>query len=131
MISCSDKRVQQRVAQAGHIWLFLDYDGTLSDFAATPDEINPDEELIALIEQLADLPDSRVTIISGRRLAHIRALLPVSGIQKAGTYGMELQTTDGETIHQIDYGTVRPLLDALKQKWEQLLRRAEWILFGG
>lgn len=121
MISCSDERMQQRVAQAGHIWLFLDYDGTLSDFAATPDEINPDKELIALIEQLADLPDSRVTIISGRRLAHIQALLPVSGILKAGTYGLELQTTDGEVIHQVDYGTVRPLLNDLKQEWEQLL----------
>ena len=75
----------------------------------------------ALIEQLADLPDSRVTIISGRRLAHIQALLPVYGIQKAGTYGLELQKADGETIHHVDYGTVRPLLDALKQKWEQLL----------
>ncbi|NCF68603.1 MAG: trehalose-phosphatase [Chloroflexi bacterium] len=121
MISCSDERVQQKVAQAGHLWLFLDYDGTLSDFAATPDEINPDEELIALIELLAGLPDSRITIISGRRLAHIQALLPVSGILKAGTYGLELQTTDGQTIHQVDYGTVRPLLDDLKQEWEQLL----------
>ncbi len=123
MIPCRDERIQQRIARAGHIWLFLDYDGTLSDFAATPDEINPDEELIALIEQLADLPDHRVTIISGRRLAHIQALLPVSGILKAGTYGLELQTSDGEIIHQVDYGTVRPLLDDLKQEWEKLLDR--------
>ena len=66
--------------QAGHLWLFLDYDGTLADFAATPDEIIPDEELIALIDQLAKQPDIRVTILSGRRLAHIQSLLPVSGI---------------------------------------------------
>jgi trehalose 6-phosphate phosphatase len=122
MISCSDKRVQQRVAQAGHVWLFLDYDGTLSDFAATPDEIIPDEELIDLIELLAGLPNCRVTIISGRRLVHIQALLPVSGIQKAGTYGLEMQTNDGETIHQVNYGTVRPLLEDLKQEWGQLLK---------
>ena len=68
MIPCSDEGIWQKMRQAGHLWLFLDYDGMLADFAATPDEIIPDEELIALIDQLAKQPDIRVTILSGRRL---------------------------------------------------------------
>jgi trehalose 6-phosphate phosphatase len=107
--------------QAKHLWLFLDYDGTLADFAPTPDEIVPDQELINLVQALASRPDTRVTIISGRRLAHIQALLPVSDTFKAGTYGLELQRTDGETIHRVSYESVRPLLDDLKRRWEKLL----------
>jgi trehalose 6-phosphate phosphatase len=122
MISCSDQQILTKVSQAPHLWLFLDYDGTLADFAATPDEILPDEELISLITALSARPDIRVTIISGRRLAHIRALLPVPGILKAGSYGLEMETVTGELVHHLEYDTLRPLLDRLKEQWTQLLQ---------
>ena len=43
------------------------------------------------------------------------------GILKAGTYGLELQTADGELIHHVAMGTIRPLLDELKREWAKLL----------
>jgi trehalose-phosphatase len=121
MILCTDERIRQKIDQAERLWLFLDYDGTLADFATTPDEILPDQALISLIQRLASQPDIRVTVISGRRLAHIQTLIPVPNILIAGTYGLELRTTEGETIHRVDYGEVRPLLDKLKEEWGQLL----------
>lgn len=121
MIPCTDERILQKIGRAERLWLFLDYDGTLADFATTPDEILPDEALISLIERLVSLPDIRVTVISGRRLAHIQALLPVPDMLIAGTYGLELYMPDGETVHRVDYEEVRPLLDALKGEWGQLL----------
>ena len=121
MIPCSDEGILQKLSQARHIWLFLDYDGTLADFASTPDEIIPDAGLITLIAELATRPDIRVTVISGRRLQHIQALLPIDNIIRAGTYGLEIQTADGEIIHQVAYGSVRPFLVSLKQVWEPLL----------
>ncbi len=121
MIPCTSERMMQRIRQAEHLWLFLDYDGTLADFAATPDDVIPDEDLIALIDHLAGDPAIRLTIISGRRLGHIQTLIPVPGILKAGSYGLELQTADGEIIHRANYDRIRPLLDDLKQQWEQLL----------
>ena len=84
--------------QAKYLWLFLDYDGTLADFAPTPDHIVPDPVVIQLLERLAKIPSVRVTVISGRRLKDIQTLLPVKGIFKAGTYGIELiQPTDEVT----------------------------------
>lgn len=121
MILCTDEGIMQKVGQAERLWLFLDYDGTLADFAATPDEIIPDEELITLINHLTGEPTIRLTIISGRRLAHIQSLVPVPGFLKAGSYGLELQNADGEIIHRADYDKIRPLLDDLKQQWGQLL----------
>lgn len=104
-----------------HVDLYLDYDGTLAVFAPTPDDVLPDEDAIRLISQLADSPDVRVSIISGRRLGHIRKLLPVPDILLAGTYGVEMQLPDGKEIHQIEYDSIRPTLDSLKPRWRALI----------
>ena len=47
--------------------LFLDYDGTLVDFAGNIDDASPDEELYSLLEKLAADEANSVVIISGRR----------------------------------------------------------------
>ncbi|NTE05642.1 bifunctional alpha,alpha-trehalose-phosphate synthase (UDP-forming)/trehalose-phosphatase [Agrobacterium tumefaciens] len=47
--------------------LFLDYDGTLVDFAGNIDDASPDEELYNLISNLTSDPANTVIIISGRR----------------------------------------------------------------
>ena len=121
MIPCTAEAILQKMVRAERLWLFLDYDGTLADFAPTPEDIIPDEALIALIEDLVSQPDIRVTIISGRRLAHIQSLIPVPGIIKAGTYGLELYTPGGGTINRVDRVRIRPLLGELKEQWGLLL----------
>lgn len=103
------------------LWLFLDYDGTLAEFAPTPDHIEPNPEIISLLEQLARKPSNRVTVLSGRRLQHMRHLLPVPGIFLAGTYGIELLEATGKTINRVEYRDVRPVMDLIKPRWEQLI----------
>ncbi len=112
----------QWALEAGKLWLFLDYDGTLADFASTPDHIEPQAEIIHLLEQFAHEPNIRVAIISGRRLGHVRQLVPVSGIFLAGTYGIELLTAEGKNVNQVEYGDVRPVLEAIKPRWEVMIR---------
>lgn len=54
------------IAAARRVQLLLDYDGTLVDFAATPDAAQPDDDLVDLLESLARLPHVEVHIVSGR-----------------------------------------------------------------
>jgi trehalose 6-phosphate phosphatase len=121
MIPCNDEQIFQKMCQAHRLWLFLDYDGTLADFAPTPEVIIPDESVISLIHQLADHPDIQVSIISGRRLSQLQRLLPVRKVLMAGTYGLELHFPDGESILRIKLEKTKPLLVDLKKKWTQLL----------
>jgi len=114
-------RVQARLAQAEYLWLFLDYDGTLADFAPTPEHVYPDPELIGLIARLVEHPRFRVAVVSGRRLRHVRELVPVPGVLLAGTYGIELQTPEGERLDRLSYDHVRPPLEALKPRWAALI----------
>jgi trehalose-phosphatase len=101
--------------------MFLDYDGTLADFSRTPDIIEPNKELIDLLTRLARNPQINLAVVSGRRLSHIRKLVPVPGIWLAGTYGIELFTPESRQIDRLDYAVVRPELERLKPSWEALL----------
>src|SRR5215216_5044056 len=117
----SKAELTQWALQAQHLWLFLDYDGTLADFAPTPEYIVPNPEIIHLLKQIADKANIRVIILSGRRLEHVRLLLPVPGIFLAGTYGIELFTPAGVTIQRVDYDVIRPALETIKPDWEQII----------
>lgn len=110
------------------LWLFLDYDGTLADFAATPFDVEPNGKVIGLLKQLVLRPTYRVTILSGRRLKHIRQLLPIHGLFLAGTYGLELLTPSGETIDRADFFTLRPILETIKPHWSQLIMGKDGFL---
>jgi trehalose 6-phosphate phosphatase len=113
--------VKERLAQAERLWLFLDYDGTLSGFAPTPEHVHPDPALVDLIGRLARHPRFRVAVVSGRRLSHVQELIPVPGVLLAGTYGIELQMPEGERIDRLDHDRLRPTLDALKPHWAALI----------
>lgn len=124
-VLCSQTAIRDRVAHAEHLWLFLDYDGTLADFAPNPDVILPDEEVESLVAALAKCRGVRVSVISGRRLAHVQRLVPVASILRAGTYGVEMQLPDGEAIDRVDFATIRPILDAIKPRWASLIENRE------
>ncbi len=116
-----NQRINARLTQAGRVWLFLDYDGTLADFAPTPEHVNPDDEVVALLSELVRYPSLRVAVISGRRLSHVQALVPVSDVLLAGTYGVELRMPGGDRIDRVEYGEIRPVLEAVKPRWSQLI----------
>ena len=107
--------------ESQRLWLFLDYDGTLADFALTPEVIATNPRVISSLERLVRIPTIRVTVLSGRRLGHVRLLLPITGVFLAGTYGIELLTSTNETIHRVEYPEIRPVLEVIKPQWELII----------
>jgi trehalose 6-phosphate phosphatase len=126
MIKFESKVELTRWALEGqNLWLFLDYDGTLADFAPTPEHIQPNHEIITLLERLTHKPNIRATILSGRRLQHVRLLLPIVGIFLAGTYGIELLTPSGQTIQRVEYDVIRPALEDIKPEWARIIGKRD------
>lgn len=117
----TEKELDQWVSDADRLWLFLDYDGTLVEFARSPETVQPVPQVIALVRRLAEKDRLRVAVVSGRSLHDIQVLLPVEGIYLAGTYGIELVTPQGERIQREDYGLIRPYLERLKPQWEEII----------
>lgn len=121
--------LNERIAQTQRVWLFLDYDGTLAEFAQTPHIIEPDTYLIQLLRKIVQQPNKRLAVISGRRQSHLEALLPVPGAILGGAYGIELRTADGDRIQRADLHTIRPTLEKIRPCWERLIaNRSGFIL---
>ena len=80
----------------GHcVGLFLDVDGTLLDFAPTPDGVRVDDAMLVLLSRLRELLGGSVALISGRPLAQIDELFRPLHLPAAGIHGFERRSAAG------------------------------------
>lgn len=112
--------VLTHLRRAGHVSLFLDYDGTLVPIAPTPAEAVPDEALLALLGGLAQHRSIRTVILSGRPLEELQRMLPVEGLIFAGLYGVEMRMGDNTIIRQPARDATRDTLTQLRNGWVKL-----------
>jgi trehalose 6-phosphate phosphatase len=120
-VTHSPDQIMADLLNHDRVWLFLDYDGTLADFAPTPADVFTEPEVVGLVTRLTMCPCVRVAVISGRALSQIQQLLPAPNVLLAGTYGVELQTFDGKIVHRAERSVIRPALEQLKPIWQQLI----------
>lgn len=67
--------------------LFLDVDGTLLDIAPTPDSVAVPGGLVDMLNALHVALDGAVALVSGRRLADLRALFRGAGVVMVAEHG--------------------------------------------
>lgn len=77
--------------------LFLDFDGTLTELAPTPDAVTIDPALRSVLAALEEGLGGALAIVSGRPLSEIDALLGI-GLPGAGVHGLELRETRGGAV---------------------------------
>jgi len=75
--------------------LFVDLDGTLLDFALTPDAVVVDAGLPKLLRSLYTTLNGALAVISGRTLAGIDTLLNLPELASVGQHGAELRYVGG------------------------------------
>lgn len=76
--------------------LFLDFDGTLVDLAATPDAVVVAPGLVQVLASLADRLQGRLAIVSGRPIDQIDAMLAPLKLPVAGVHGAERRDYNGQ-----------------------------------
>jgi trehalose 6-phosphate phosphatase len=79
-------------------FLALDYDGTLAPFRAERMEAYPLAGIRELLECLGESGNTSLAIISGRPIAELLTLLPVSGIMLIGSHGFEQMKPGGQIV---------------------------------
>jgi trehalose-phosphatase len=89
------KNIQARIQQAQNLFLFLDYDGTLTPIVSRPELALCPPEIKRHLEKLRDLPGVYLTVISGRSLEDVRGKVGVSGITYVGNHGLEMENPAG------------------------------------
>jgi trehalose 6-phosphate phosphatase len=92
--------------------LFLDFDGTLVDLAATPEAIRVPAELPGLLETLQHCFAGAVAILTGRSLTDLDRHAGTSSCLAAGQHGAEIRSrAEGESILM-----AAPALDAVRDE---------------
>jgi trehalose 6-phosphate phosphatase len=95
--------------RAGHLFVGLDYDGTLTPIVSDPDAAHLPPATGRALARLAARPDTTVAILSGRALADVRRRVGVGGACYAGNHGLEIAGPGLERLHP-DAAAARPLL---------------------
>ncbi len=88
----------QRVRNATHRFLGLDYDGTLAPFEIDPMQARPLPGIADLLRDLAAGDQTQVALISGRPVAEIMTLLDNPPVTIIGSHGYELWPVDGACV---------------------------------
>ena len=100
-----------RLAGQSPILLLLDFDGTLSEIASSPDEAVLCPGNFQLLEELAAHPQCTVGVVSGRALADVSDKVGVPGLVYAGNHGLEI---DGPGIRYL-HPDIEAILPTIEQ----------------
>ncbi len=98
-----------RVRKARHVFLFLDYDGTLTPIRRTPGRATPSRSLLHLLVRLGRLQGVVLTMVTGRSLDDMKTMVRFKGLQYAANHGFEIETRHKRWTHP----AVRPAVHAL------------------
>ena len=110
----------QRLARTPQLLVACDYDGTMAPIVDDPSQAVPLPETVAALRALANLPQTKVAVISGRALRDLAAMsrLP-SEIHLVGSHGSEF-----------DVGFVHKLAPELTALRDRLLAQLTEIVAG-
>ncbi len=122
------KNIQDRVRVAENLFLFLDFDGTLTPIVSRPQLALCPSEVKRHLEELRDLPRVYLAIISGRSLKDLREKVGVSGIIYVGNHGLEIDTPNGRHKKILSPTRIREL-KRITQNLQNALKEIPGVLF--
>src|SRR5437763_15426590 len=84
--------IEERIASAHRLSLFLDFDGTVSPIVTSPGDAQLDAGIRSILGKLCTCWDFDVAIISGRALCDMRERVVLSNVIYAGNHGLEIES---------------------------------------
>jgi trehalose 6-phosphate phosphatase len=96
--------------------LFLDVDGTLLRLAETPDAVEPDLELCALIERLTTFLNGALALVSGRQISDLLRFFPGLTVAMIGLHGAVIKRAGAEptVVDVTDHAAFREAVGVLQ-----------------
>lgn len=103
------------ILPANQICLFLDIDGTLIEFADTPDAISVEPMVIDTLQRLKSALDGALALVSGRAVVDVDRILFPLHLPAAGLHGVERRDAMGRMhIPDIDTSPLESVREALQ-----------------
>jgi trehalose-phosphatase len=80
--------------------ILLDIDGTIAPIAPRPEQAKVPIETCKALEELLEIPDAHVAIVTGRSLIDGRRMVPLKRLGVIGNHGLEVLGESGEIISE-------------------------------
>lgn len=103
-------RVSFKIQKSPYVFLFFDYDGTLTPIVSRPGLARFPRTVKGLIKRLQRDPKFIVSIISGRSLKNIKEMVGLKGIIYVGNHGLEIEGRGIKSSKRISLGSFGPLI---------------------
>ena len=81
----------KRTVRNKHVYLFLDFDGTLAPIRKDPVKVKLAAATVSALKALKTAPGVSVAVVTGRKLSDIKKLVGVKGLVYAGNHGLEAE----------------------------------------
>ena len=85
------QEIKARSDRAGHLLLFLDFDGTLAPIVLQPALAELPDSTRDVLNELVALPKITTSIVSGRSLHDVKSRVAVPGLIYSGNHGLEIE----------------------------------------
>ena len=119
--------ILKRQLKAKKIFLFLDYDGTLTPIASRPKQATLPKATKALLRRLQRCQGVKIALISGRSLKDVKALVGVKDVVYAGNHGLEIKGS-GLVWKNPLVTKNKKVLTVIKQKLKKSLKGIKGVL---
>ncbi len=108
------------------VFIFLDYDGTLTPIVAMPDLAVLHDDMKKILVKLVE--KYKVSIISGRATDDVRLKVDVDNIYYAGSHGFEIVKPDGKLIINKEAQRLREIKNEAQENIKELTKHINGAL---
>lgn len=106
--------------QQKELFIFLDYDGTLTPIVETPEKAVMAEDTREAVRRVS--LRFKTAIVSGRATDDVRSKVQIENIFYAGSHGFEIVSPDGKVVVNEDARKFLPVIDEAHKKLSQQLK---------
>mgnify|MGYP006272714521 FL=1 len=92
------KIIEEKIAEAENVLLFLDYDGTLAPFQADPLSAFALPEIEKMLNKLEKNKKFKLSLVSGRKISELKKMIDLKCSHYAGSHGLEIEMSFAEGI---------------------------------
>ncbi len=98
-----------------YLFIFLDYDGTLTPIVKTPEQAVLSKEIREILKILSENPYCKIAIISGRSLEDVKNKFNLRNLVYSGNHGLEIEGPKIKYITSVSSG-YRKIINQIKDE---------------
>jgi trehalose-phosphatase len=126
-LALEEERTWAPISAAASVFLFVDFDGTLTELAPRPEEVYLSSRRRQCLQALDAIPGFSMAVISGRPVEELRRLIGLEKVFYVGNHGLEWAAPDGAENRCAIETPVSHALESIRDQFRDIRAHAKGI----